>query len=68
MKVKDLIFELGKYEKNLDILMSSDAEGNYYGDLEWISEGYSDGETCYCPEDLEEDKDYKKVIILTPRN
>jgi len=30
MKVKDLIKELAKYDQNLDVVLSSDAEGNAF--------------------------------------
>ena len=55
MKVKDLIKELSKLDENLDVCMSSDAEGNNFSFIDLVQ---SNGETNMG----------KKIVTLFPEH
>lgn len=71
MNVAELIAELSKFQENLPVAVSSDAEGNDFG---WLADvetsfyrdfGYGALETVH-PDDVEEDEEPDTAVILWP--
>lgn len=73
MKLKELIDGLSKLDGELEVVVASDAEGNYIKDFSgWGTSNYHEGDEEFTDdEDMhhyteEEQEDFKPVLVLYP--
>jgi len=72
MKVKELIEELGKYDPDMLLVMSKDAEGNRYSPLSGLFDGHYVPSNTWSGDILDEEdeisEDAVPALVLCPVN